>query len=401
MRVYAWGTSVSRRHTLRMGVLFSTTGPYRTIGTAMRNGALLAVAQVNADDGFPFRLEVVDHDPGGRNPDYAAAARRMLAEEGLVHVVGCYTSSSRKEVLPLFEKHDGLLWYPSHYEGFESSDNVVYTGAAPNQHIVPLAEHLLRHYGTSAYCLGSNYIWAWENNKIMREAVQSAGGTVLAERYVPVGETDLDALIRQILDCRPSFIFNTLIGDSAYAFFRAIRRAAAEQGIDLGRTMPVASCSLAEPELVEIGTEAAAGHVSSSVYFASIDTPANRAFVAAYRAAYPDAGPTSADAEASFVAVHLLARAVRRAGSADMNAVRSALPQVALEAPQGQVRIDRDNRHAYLTPRIGVSNDRFGFDVIYEAPAPVKPDPYLVWQEVRVEAHPQRRPANLRLVVRS
>lgn len=401
MRVSAWGTSVSRRSTLRIGVLFSVTGPYRTIGAAMRNGALLAVAQINADDRFPFRLEVVEHDPGGRNPDYAGAARRMLAEQGLVHIVGCYTSSSRKEVLPLFEKHDGLLWYPSHYEGFESSDNVVYTGAAPNQHIVPLAEHLLRHYGTSAYCLGSNYIWAWENNKIMREAVLAAGGTVLAERYVPVGETDLDGLVRQILDCRPSFIFNTLIGDSAYAFFRAIRRAASEQGIDLGRTMPVASCSLAEPELVEIGAEAASGHLSSSVYFASLDTPANRAFVAAYCAAYPDAGPTSADAEASYIAVHLLARAVRRAGGADLNAVRSALPQVALAAPQGEVRIDRDNRHAYLTPRIGVSNHRFGFDVIYAAPAPVKPDPYLVWQEVRVEARPQRRPANLRLVVRS
>ena len=235
----------------------------------------------------------------------------------------------------------------------------------------------------------------------MREAVQSAGGTVLAERYVPVGETDLDALIRQILGCRPSFIFNTLIGDSAYAFFRAIRRAASEQGIDLARTMPVASCSLAEPELVEIGAEAAAGHVSSSVYFESVDTAANHAFVAAYRSAYPSVGPTSADAEASFVAIHLLARAVRWAGSADMNAVRSALPQVALEAPQGEVRIDRDNRHAYLTPRIGVSNDRFGFDVIYEAPAPVKPDPYLVWQEVRVEARRQLRPASLRLVVRS
>ena len=161
----------------------------------MRNGALLATEQVNADATFPFRLELVGHDPGGRNADYAAAARRMLVEQGLVHVVGCYTSSSRKEVLPLFEKHDGLLWYPSHYEGFESSDNVVYTGAAPNQHIVPLAEHLLRHYGTSAYCLGSNYIWAWENNKIMREAVLAAGGTVLAERYVPVGELDLDGIV--------------------------------------------------------------------------------------------------------------------------------------------------------------------------------------------------------------
>ena len=129
--------------------------------------------------------------PAGATPTTPQRRAGCWPKLGLVHVVGCYTSSSRKEVLPLFEKHDGLLWYPSHYEGFESSDNVVYTGAAPNQHIVPLAEHLLRHYGTSAYCLGSNYIWAWENNKIMREAVQSAGGTVLAERYVPVGETRL------------------------------------------------------------------------------------------------------------------------------------------------------------------------------------------------------------------
>jgi ABC-type branched-subunit amino acid transport system substrate-binding protein len=344
---------VSQRCSLRIGLLFSVTGPYRTIGTAMRNGALLAAEQVNADATFPFRLELVGHDPGGRNLDYAAAARRMLAELGLVHVVGCYTSSSRKEVLPLFEKHDGLLWYPSHYEGFESSDNVVYTGAAPNQHIVPLAEHLLRHYGTSAYCLGSNYIWAWENNKIMREAVQSAGGIVVAERYVPVGELDLDGIVRQILECRPSFIFNTLIGDSAYAFFRAIHRAASAHGIDQRHTMPVASCSLAEPELVEIGVEAAAGHLSSSVYFESINTPANHDFVRAYRARFPNAGPTSADAEASYLAVQLLARAVRRAGTAEMIAVRAALPQIAVDAPQGQVWIDRDNRHCYLTPRIG------------------------------------------------
>jgi ABC-type branched-subunit amino acid transport system substrate-binding protein len=377
--------------------LFSVTGPYRTIGTAMRNGALLATDQVNSGPMFPFRLELVVHDPGGRNADYTTTARRMLVEQGLVHVVGCYTSSSRKEVLPLFEKHDGLLWYPSHYEGFESSDNIVYTGAAPNQHIVPLAEHLLRHCGTSAYCLGSNYIWAWENNKIMREAVLSAGGIVLAERYVPVGELDFDGIVREILDWRPSFIFNTLIGDSAYAFFRAIRRAASAYGIDQRRTMPVASCSLAEPELVEIGVEAAAGHLSSSVYFESIDTSANRDFVRAYRSRFPEAGPTSADAEASYLAVQLLARAVRRAGTAEINAVRGALPHVAVEAPQGQVRIDRDNRHCYLTPRIGISTEGFGFDVIYEAPAPVKPDPYLVWQDVRVDSRPRHRPS-LRLV---
>jgi ABC-type branched-subunit amino acid transport system substrate-binding protein len=375
---------MERRDEIRIGLLFSSSGPYATISRTMLNGARLAIDEVNADPAFPFTLEAVAADPGGRNAEYAAAAQHFLGTERLVHVVGCYTSSSRKEVLPLFEKHDALLWYPSHYEGFESSENVVYTGAAPNQHIVPLAEHLLRHHGRTAYCVGSNYIWAWENNKIMREAVQAAGGQVLAERYFPVGETDFAAVIRQILDARPDFVFNTLIGVSAYAFFRAFRAAA------LAR----ASCSLAEPELVEIGPEACAGHLSSSVYFESLDTPANRAFVAAYRRRFPEAGPTSADVESSYVAVHLLARAIRRAGTPGMAEVRAALPHVAMEAPQGRVLVDGDNRHCHLTPRIGVSTEEGGFGVIYEAPGPVRPDPYLVWHEFRTEA----RAPSLRLV---
>ncbi|MEK0085790.1 transporter substrate-binding domain-containing protein [Benzoatithermus flavus] len=379
---------------IRIGLLFSTSGPYATIGRAMMNGACLALAEITADPAFPFRLEPLAIDPGGRNAAYAEAARAMLADAGLAHVVGCYTSSSRKEVLPLFEKHDALLWYPSHYEGFESSENVVYTGAAPNQHIVPLVEHLLRTRGRRAWCLGSNYIWAWENNRIMREAVLGAGGTILAERYFAVGETDLDAVIAQILEARPDFVFNTLIGTSAYAFFRRFRAAAAACGIDQASAIPVASCSLAEPELIEIGPEACAGHISSSVYFESIDNPVNRAFVAAYRAAFPDAGPTSADVESSYLAVHLLARAIRCAGRADIDAVRAALPEIAMMAPQGEVRIDPDNRHSYLTPRIGISNAAGGFDVIYEAKRPVKPDPYLVWHDMR----PAMRPRSLRLV---
>jgi branched-chain amino acid transport system substrate-binding protein len=385
---------VTKPDAIRIGLLFSTSGAYATIGRAMLNGAHLALAEIAADAAFPFRLVADEVDPGGRNAAYAEAAGTMLAERGLRHVVGCYTSSSRKEVLPLFEKHDALLWYPSHYEGFESSENVVYTGAAPNQHIVPLAEHLLRTRGRRAWCLGSNYIWAWENNKIMREAVLAAGGAILAERYLAVGETDLDAVVTQILDARPDFVFNTLIGTSAYAFFRRFRAAAKARGIDQAKEIPVASCSLAEPELVEIGPEACAGHISSSVYFASIESPANRAFVRAYGTAFPEAGPTSADAEASYLAVHLLARALRQAGGSGIDTVRAALPAVAMTAPQGQVRIDPDNRHSYLTPRIGISNERGGFDIIYEAERPVRPDPYLVWQEAR----PAMRTNVLRLV---
>jgi ABC-type branched-subunit amino acid transport system substrate-binding protein len=380
----------------KLGLLFSITGPYATIGQAMLNGALLAIDEVNAGDGFPFTFEPSIADPGGANSAYARLAKSMLIDEGLVHVIGCYTSSSRKEVLPYFEKYDGLLWYPSHYEGFESSENVVYTGASPNQHIVPLADFLLKRYGNKAYFVGSNYIWAWENNKIMREAVLAASGSVLAERYVPVGDTDLDAIVKQILDYRPQFIFNTLIGDSAYAFFRALRRAAKRAGIDQPRDMPVASCSLSEPELAEIGPAAADGHISSSVYFESIDTEANASFARAYRRRFPGQRATSADAEASYNAVHLLARALRAAGAEDMPAVRSVLSHVEFDAPQGPVRIDSDNRHSYLTPRIGVSNMHGGFDIIFAASQPIKPDPYLIWDDVRHDRVP--RPAPLRVV---
>lgn len=381
----------------RIGLLFSTTGPYATIGQAMRNGALLGLEEVSADPAFPFRLEPVELDAGGSNVRYAAAAQRMLAKDRLVHVIGCYTSSSRKEVLPFFEKHDGLLWYPSHYEGFESSEHVVYTGAAPNQHIVPLAQHMLRSHGRRAFCIGSNYIWAWENNKIMREAVLAAKGEVLAERYFPVGETEFDGVIDQILGMRPSFVFTTLIGLSAYEFFRAFRHAAERRGLDQVNEIPIASCSLSEPELVEIGSEACDGHVSSSVYFESIDTAQNRAFVSAYRRRFPAAGPTSADAESSYLAAHLLARAIRAARSSDMPAVRAALAGIAIDAPQGDVCIDSRNRHCFLTPRIGVSNAECAFDIIYQSPVPVRPDPYLV-EEAGLPADLALPPPVLRVV---
>jgi branched-chain amino acid transport system substrate-binding protein len=240
---------------------------------------------------------------------------------------------------------------------------------------------MLRRHGRRVWCVGSNYIWAWENNKILREAVTASGGQVLAERYFPVGETDFGAVIEQILECRPDFVFNTLIGDSAYAFYRGFRAAAARRGIDQPTALPIASCSLAEPELREIGAGSCDGHVSSSVYFESVPTARNAAFREAWRRHAPESGPCCADAEAAYFTIHLLARAIERAGTGEVPAVLGVLPEVRFEAPQGQVRIDAENRHAWLTPRIGVSNSSGGFDIIYAAPAPVRPDPYLVWTE--------------------
>src|ERR1700738_3524645 len=172
---------------LRLGYLFSSTGSYELGASSMWSGTLLAAEEINAS-GLGIRLEPSVLNPGGNLSQYSALAAKLLKRE-IRHVVGCYTSSSRKEVIPLFEKHDALLWYPSHYEGFESSTNVIYTGAAPNQHVLPLVEYLMQHHGHRAFCVGSNYIWAWENNRILRESITARGGSVLAEACFAGGGT--------------------------------------------------------------------------------------------------------------------------------------------------------------------------------------------------------------------
>ncbi|MCU0910119.1 MAG: transporter substrate-binding domain-containing protein [Rhodobacteraceae bacterium] len=386
------------RDTLRIGLLFSATGSYAALGAAMRAGAELAIDEVNADPSAPVRLDPVPVDPGGVTAAYADGALALLRDHGVTHVFGCYTSSSRKEVLPVFEKHDGLLWYPSHYEGFETSDNVIYTGAAPNQHIVPLARHLLARHGNRGWFVGSNYVWAWENNRILREALMEAGGAVMGERYFPVGETDLGALAAQIVRDRPDFVFTTLIGESGYQFFRLLREAAERAGLDQPRDLPVASCSLSEVELPFIGA-AAEGHLSSSVYFSTIDSPQNARFAERWNARFGYLGQACADAEATYIAVHMLVGAVARAGATGLAAVREAVRGLRFDAPQGPVEIDPDNLHCQMRPRIGRSTAAGTFEIIFEEAQPVRPDPYLVWvnapQAGRGEA---RRPDHLRLV---
>jgi len=382
------------RQQFRIGVMFSTTGPYSVVARSMLNGALLAFREVNQAQDV-LSLEPVVVNPSGDLAQYRALSLDLLTS-GIRQVVGCYTSSSRKEVIPCFEKFDGLLWYPSHYEGFESSDNVIYTGASPNQHVLPLVDYLATHVGTRAFCVGSNYIWAWENNRIFRETLTARGGTVVAERYLSVGDTEFDQVIATILDQRPDFVFNNLIGTSAYAFFRGFRAACRARGIDQASQIPVASCTLSEPELGEIGADAVDGHLSSSVYFSSLDTAENAAFMRAYGEAFPDGPVASADAEASYIAVRLLAAALQQAATDDARAVRSAVANQRLAAPQGEVRIDPQTYHAWLTPRIGRSHANGQFELLLEARQPVAPDPYLVQSSPRFAT--AMRPPLLRMV---
>jgi len=368
-----------KRWQMPLGVLFSTTGPYSIIGTAMYQGTMLAIEEIGADPSFDFGFEPVVMNPDGRLDAYRELCEAMIREHEVVHVVGCYTSSSRKELIPLLEKRDALLWYPSHYEGFECSPNVIYTGASPNQHVVPLAQYLVEAFGPRIYCVGSNYIWPWECNRVFREIVQKNDGEIVHERYAPMGDTDFGKIIQEIVAARPNVVFSTLIGESCYAFCRAygaLREAEPSLGL---AQVPVASCTLSEPELVAIGGDAALGHLTSSVYLQTVDTPENQRFVASFRHKFGPQAVTSADAEASYLAVHLLARALRDAGETSVEAVRSAVGAVGFAAPQGPVRVDPTNNHCYLTPRIGRSVEGAMFDVVRTAGEPIRPDPYLVW----------------------
>ncbi|NRG16240.1 transporter substrate-binding domain-containing protein [Rhizobiales bacterium] len=391
------------KDTVPIGLVFSLTGSYSTIGQEMHNGAMLAVQEVNACDDFDFKLVPTTQDPGGDLTNYRTMCEGLL-RQGMRHVVGCYTSISRKEVIPVFEKLDGLLWYPSHYEGFEHCGNVIYSGASPNQHIVPLAAYMLQEYGDRAYCIGSNYIWAWENNRILREIMTGCGGTVEFERYLPVGSLDVDRIVSEILAVKPSFVFSSFIGTSSYAFMEKFQSARRQfEGLEAGE-IPICSCTLSEPELKKLSPAAVSGHIASSVYFQSMKREENDRFVAAYKKRFGAQSVTSADAEASYNAVKLLALAIQRSQSQNIDDVKQALYSIEFEAPQGLVKVDQDNNHCYLTPSLGISNKDGQFDIIWSSSKFVKPDPYLVnfnsqefYKNVKLKNGPSTRKDRTRL----
>jgi branched-chain amino acid transport system substrate-binding protein len=196
---------------------------------------------------------------------------------------------------------------------------------------------------------------------------------VLAERLLELGETAVDHIVREIIERKPPAVFNTLVGESSYAFVRALHEATTRAKL----TIPMLSCSLCEPELKLIGPSASVGCITSSAYFESIDRPENRAFVARWKARHGTDSKPSVDGQSTYVCVMLLARAIRRAGTADVAAVRRAAANHRYDSPQGPVWVDPDNNHCFLTPRLARSVHGCQFEIFWEADAPERPDPYL------------------------
>ena len=372
------------------------------MGREMEKSALMAVDEVNESEAFDFTFTPHLRDPGGVVSSYHTACEDLIRGAAVDHIVGCYTSATRKQVIPIVERTERLLWHPARYEGFESSDNVIYVGAAPNHTVVPLVRHMLTHIASDVFCAGSNYVWTWETNRVLRELVASAGGRLLAERLLELGDTSVDHIVNEIIDRRPPAVFNTLVGESSYSFMRALHAASARAAVSI----PMLSCSLCEPELKMIGNAASVGCITSSAYFESIEEPENQAFVARWRQRHGDDSHVSVDSQSTYVCVMLLARAIRRAGSADVAAVKSAVANDRYHSPQGPVWVDPDNNHCFLTPRLARSVDGCQFDIFWEADAPQRPDPYLSHLDfASVGARPDKpgdatapRPAHLRVV---
>ena len=260
----------------------------------------------------------------------------LITRERVSVIFGCWTSASRRAVKPVVEQHDHLLFYPVQYEGLEQSPNIVYTGAAPNQQIIPGVKWCFDHLGRRMFLVGSDYVFPRTANQIIRDQCAALGGEIVGEEYLPLGSQDVQDVVREIVRSRPAVILNTINGDSNRAFFRELRRA----GIT-PRTTPVMCFSIAEQEIAALGAAGLAGNYATWSYFQSLDTRANDRFKGGISRKFGTGSVTDDPMEAAYFGVHLWARAVTKAGRHEPREVRKTIGSVGYPAPRGSSRSTR------------------------------------------------------------
>ena len=375
----AMGTTASRAagaatgDTIKVGVLHSLSGTMSISEVSVRDATLLAIDEINAAGGvLGKKLQPVVEDGASDWPTFAEKASKLLQQDKVAVVFGCWTSASRKAVLPVFERLNGLLFYPVQYEGLEQSPNIFYTGAEPTEQIVPAVDYLLKQGKKKIYLLGSDYVFPRTANKIIKAQLAASGGTVAGEEYTPLGATEFSTIISKIQAAKPDAIFNTLNGDSNVAFFKQFK--------DAGFTadkLPVLSVSVAEEEVRGIGADNIAGHLVAWNYFQTTNTPENKKFVAAYKAKYGANRVTDDPIEAGYFGVYLWKLAVEKAGSTDVAKVKAAAGGIEYNAPEGKVKIDGATQHTWKIVRIGKVRPDGLIDEVFSSGTAVQPDPFL------------------------
>jgi ABC-type branched-subunit amino acid transport system substrate-binding protein len=360
----------------RVGVLFSRTGFNSVIEKTQLQGTVLAIEEINAAGGVHGReLLPVVYDPGSEAVAFGLLAKRLMIEDRVTTIFGCYTSASRKAVLPVVERLNGLLWYPTLYEGFEASTNVIYTGAAPNQNSLALGRYAMATFGKRVYFVGSDYVYPRESNRVMRDLLDRSGGSVVGERYVNMraGRPDFLPILKDIRQISPDWIFSTVVGDGTAYLYQAY----ADAGLD-PRITPIASLTTTEAEIGAMGFDVGEGHITAAPYFEGVTGEANASFVTRFKKRFGDECSTNMCIESAYFQIYLFAKALEEAESLDTDLLREMVLGNSFAAPQGQVRIDPLSGHTDVWTRIARVNRQGQFDILVESTAAIQADPFLI-----------------------
>ncbi|MHA7679748.1 urea ABC transporter substrate-binding protein [Cupriavidus sp. PET2-C1] len=372
---------------IKIGILHSLSGTMAISETSLKDVALMTIDEINKSGGVLGRkLEPVVVDPASNWPLFAEKARQLITKDKVAVTFGCWTSVSRKSVLPVYEELNSLLFYPVQYEGEEMSKNVFYTGAAPNQQAIPAVEYLMSKEGGGAkrfFLLGTDYVYPRTTNKILRAFLKSKGvaDKDIEEVYTPFGHSDYQTIVANIKKFSQggkTAVISTINGDSNVPFYKELGNAGLK-----AKDVPVVAFSVGEEELRGIDTKPLVGHLAAWNYFMSVKNPENEAFkkqwaawVKANNLPGGDKRVTNDPMEATYVGIHMWAQAVKKAGTTDPDKVRAAMYGQTFKAPDGFTLTMGENHHLYKPVMIGEIKGDGQFTVVWKTPKAVRAQPW-------------------------
>ena len=371
--IFSTGCETQDEKVVKIGLLHSTTGSMAFSEQAVLDAELMAVEELNNSGGvLGHKIEVVQENGESDYTVFANKALKLIEEDKVVSIFGCWTSDSRKAVKNVVEEYYNLLWYPVQYEGMEASPNIMYIGACPNQQVVPAIDFCAENFGKRMYLIGNDYIFPQIANKIIKAQLNELGGECIGERYVPMEESNFYYILQEIEELKPDVIINTLNGNSNVSFFTQFHNS----GLT-AQDFPIMSFSIAESEINEIGAEFLKDQYVSWSYFESTETSKNRQFVSRYKEKYGRKKHVGDPVEAGYLSIFLWAAACEKAGTFDVEAVRIAAKGLSYIAPEGFVTIEGSNQHLNKFARIGQITEDGSISEIWASANPVRPDPYL------------------------
>ncbi len=368
-------TATATSDGIKVGILHSSSGTMAISENSVIEAEKLAIKEINAKGGVLGKQIIPIVEDGASEPTiFNEKAKKLIEQDKVATVFGCWTSSSRKAVLETFKTKKHMLWYPVQYEGQECSEHVFYTGAAPNQQIEPSVDWLLKTYpGKPFFLVGSDYVFPQTANSIIKAQLKAKGGKVVGEEYIKLGDNEVSAVISKIKAALPNggVIYNSLNGGTNVAFFKALQGAGMT-----AEKYPSMSVSIAEEEVKAIGPAYLKGHFAAWNYFQTVDTPASKAFLAAFKAEYGPDRVVNDPMEAAYTMVYLWKQAVEKAKTyEDLEKVRAAAIGQTFEAPNGKVVMNA-NHHISKIVRVGKVREDGLFDIVYSTPTAVEPVPW-------------------------